>query len=180
MNIADFAKMYMEEKHKGQYRLDGKPYSTHPIAVAELVKHYKKSSNINRLIAAAYLHDILEDTDTTYYDLVDSFGYDIASIVLELTSIKEMSRELGKHKYLAFKLKHMTNWALVLKLCDRLHNIEDMEGFDFSKKKKYIKDTEHIIRYIIDHRNITDTHFRIINDLIIACNEQKENMKKSK
>lgn len=158
--------MYATEKHKGQKRkYCDADYIIHPLAVGDLVAKYKASHNIKRLIACAYLHDVLEDTDTTYYDLVETFGYDVASIVMEVTSNKEMEKAIGKNKYLAYKLKHMTNWALVIKLCDRLHNISDLDKADEGFRNRSIEETNFIIDYLENNRELTDTHKTIIRDI---------------
>lgn len=166
INIAIIAKKYATEKHKDQKRKDGEDYITHPIAVAKLVKKYKRSHNIDNLIAAAYLHDVLEDTDTSYNELVKVFGRSIANLVKEVTTNKEIKNILGKDKYLACKLKYMTNWALVIKLCDRLHNVLGLNLCDKKFKKRYIKETLFIINYITKSRELSDTHKKIIDDIL--------------
>jgi (p)ppGpp synthase/HD superfamily hydrolase len=181
INISERAKKYATEKHKGQPRKNGDEYISHPIGVAELVIKYKKSHNIDVLTAAAYLHDVLEQTDATYYELVDLFGYDVASIVMELTTNEEMKDAIGKERYLAYKLKHMTSWALVIKLCDRLHNISDLDLQDESFRNRYIGETLYILNYIIDNRELSDTHKAIIRDIRLGIdNVMKRVSEKSK
>ena len=165
MDIAYFAKLFATEKHEGQMRKCGKPYITHPEAVAELIGKYKKSVNIKRLQAAAWLHDVLEDTDTTYYDLVESFGYDIASLVMEVTNNDDMKEELGKQSYLAYKIKHLTSYGLLIKLCDRLHNCTELEYGDDDFKKRYIEETHFVLDYIENNRELTPAHEEIIIDI---------------
>jgi len=77
---------YAVKAHEGQFRSDGTPYVKHPERVAAFVKNFKKSHNLDALISAAYLHDTIEDTDTTHEDLEKMFGGLIASMVKELTS----------------------------------------------------------------------------------------------
>ena len=84
------AKEYATRMHKGQYRKDGKDYIVHPINVANYVRQFKESSELDMLIEAAYLHDTIEDTNATYYDIVHEFGPGVASIVLELTTDEDM------------------------------------------------------------------------------------------
>ena len=165
--IADFARQYGSEAHKGQFRQDGvTPYFSHPGRVAHLVRQYKESSHIEELVAAAYLHDTLEDTNVTYYDLVGAFGYCIASVVMEVTSNPDMKKGVGdKEHYLAYKLKHMTHWALIIKLCDRLDNIKDMKGCSNEWKKKYIKETLFILNYLKENKELTSTHKKIMEDI---------------
>jgi (p)ppGpp synthase/HD superfamily hydrolase len=70
-----------------------------------------------------------------------------------------------KAKYMSYKLKHMTSWALVIKLCDRLDNLKDTRGMSDTWKLKYVKETEYILTYLLFHRQLTKTHTWIIGDL---------------
>lgn len=159
------AKEYATKMHEGQYRIGGNPYIIHPTRVAENVKKYKESSELDMLIAAAYLHDTLEDTKATYYDIVHEFGPSIASIVLELTTDEDMKNELGKKRYLQIKLKNMSSWALVIKLCDRLDNVNDLENCDEEFRNKYINETNEILDFIEKNRTLSNTHKKIINEI---------------
>lgn len=169
--ISEKALRFATIKHEGQYRKgkDVKPYIIHPTNVAKLMLRYKGNShNIDNLIAASYLHDTLEDTNTTYYDLVKYFGHEIASLVLELTTDKDLKNEIGKTKYLAIKMKNMSSWALDIKLCDRLDNISDLNKTDDVFKDKYINETLYIINYLIKNRKLTNTQLNIIKTILIV------------
>lgn len=166
MNIKDLALEFATRKHEGQKRFDGSDYIIHPIRVAKLVQKYKTSHKIDELIAAAYLHDTLEDTDTTYYELCDTFGILVASLVKELTTNEDFKGFLGKTLYLQLKLKSMSNWALDIKLCDRLDNLEDLEVASEEFKRKYIIETANIVSFIVNNRVLTQTHQAIIKDII--------------
>ncbi len=163
------------EKHAGQFRDDGKPYITHPLRVAELVAKYKKSKNIKLLMSAALLHDTLEDTYTSPKELYDFFGEDspVPSLVIELTTAKYVPKLIGKAQYLAQKMEHMTSYALVIKLCDRLDNISDLKGCSLEKQKRTINDTIYIIDYLKSHRELTNTHKVIINEIEKVINSYK-------
>ena len=179
MTIDELAKEFASKKHQGQKRKTGEDYITHPIAVAEILFKYKKSLHIDRLMAAAYLHDVLEDTDTTYYELISVFGYDVASIVKELTNNENMKKALGKATYLSYKLKEMSSWALTIKLCDRLHNVSSLNGTSESFKRNCIEETIIIINYICQNRKLSQTHKVIIRDINIAIRSlglEKERM----
>lgn len=166
MNITTKAYEFAALKHVKQKRRNGEDYIIHPIGVAELLVQFKKSRNINNLLAVAYLHDTLEDTKTTYYELVENFGYEIASMVMEVTTNEDMKNAIGKEKYLAYKLKHMTSWALAIKLCDRLHNISDLEIQDEDFIRKYSKETLFIVDYISMNRELSNTHKEIIKKIV--------------
>ena len=168
--IADLARDYAKQAHDGQFRKDGQPYFTHPERVEQLVRHYKASSkNIETLCAAALLHDVLEDfefTNVTYYDLFETFRSEIAALVLELTTNPEMKRGVGdKGEYLSYKLLHMTSWALVIKLCDRLDNITDMSVCSEEWKRRYADETWYIIEYLKKNRKLSPAHGAIIEEI---------------
>ena len=155
------------KKHNGQVRDDGAPYITHPIRVARLVSKYKKSKNYKLLMSASLLHDTLEDTYTSIKELYDFFGEDsqVPSLVVELTTAKYVPKLIGKAEYLAYKMEHMTSYALVIKLCDRLDNLSDMAGCTPEKQKRTLSDTRFIIDYLKAHRELTKTHQKIIEEI---------------
>ena len=170
---------FAKEAHLNQIRADGTPYINHPIKVAENVKKYVKSKEIDNLIICALLHDTLEDTNTTYYDIANNFGYLVASIVLELTNDKEIKNLLGKTRYLQIKMKNMTNWALNIKLCDRLNNVMDLENATTTFQEKYTIETIDIISYLLENRKLTQTQKDIICLINNEIERQRENTKKA-
>jgi (p)ppGpp synthase/HD superfamily hydrolase len=176
--LSSFAAAFAKEAHGSQKRNDGSDYFIHPWRVAALVEHYKGDSHeIECLKAAAFLHDVLEDTSVTYYQLVEHFGHLIASIVLELTSNPEMKRGMGdKGEYLSYKCKHMTHWALVIKLCDRLDNMSDMSGCDEKWRRRYTLESMKILKYLAENRELTSTHKHIIQDLWEVIKKSAESL----
>jgi (p)ppGpp synthase/HD superfamily hydrolase len=176
--IVDLAEEFATNKHKGQRRKNVQDYISHPISVAQTLMHYKKSHNIDNLMAAAMLHDVIEDTDTSYYELVEKFGHQIASLVMEVTTNKDMKNAIGKEKYLAYKLKHMTSWGLVIKLCDRLDNISDLNQMNHSFRTKYVNETSYIINYIYRNRELSETHLNIIQAILLQIKQMDNSSKK--
>lgn len=156
---------YATQAHQGQTRSGGAPYISHPVRVANIVEKYKRSHNIDALIQAAYLHDTIEDTDTTHEALHDLFGGLVASLVLELTSDLEEIKKVGKKDYLAKKMAHeLSSWALVIKLADRLDNVSDIATAKDDKwRAKYKAETEHIMDYLEKNRVLSGTHRKLIN-----------------
>ena len=156
------------KKHKNQKRDDGSPYINHPTGVAKLVAKYKKDSkNKKILISAALLHDTLEDTYTSTQELYDFFGKDsqVPSIIVELTNAKFVPKLIGKANYIAEKMQFMTSYALVIKLCDILHNLSDLKGCTKEKQNYTRANARSIIEYLKTHRKLTQTHILIINDI---------------
>jgi (p)ppGpp synthase/HD superfamily hydrolase len=155
---------YATKAHAGQNRSTGDAYISHPIQVAKSVETYKKSHNLDALISAAYLHDTLEDTDTTHEDLERMFGGLVASLVKELTSDKEKIKDVGKTDYLKLKMATMSSYALVIKLADRLDNVQDITTAKTPEwRSKYKKETEHVLDYIEKNRVLSGTHKKIIS-----------------
>lgn len=150
-----------QQKHAGQVRkFSGQPYFTHPSQVAEIVKQFSKDPEI---IAAAYLHDTLEDTETTYDEIAVSFSTRVADLVQELTSVKEDSQKLGKAVYLSQKLNQMSPEALLIKLADRLDNVSDLGTTSESFSEKYKKETRYILENL--RRPLDASHSAIIKQI---------------
>lgn len=156
---------FATERHKGQVRSDGREYITHPIRVRELVIKFKPSSNSNVIQAGALLHDILEDTYTSYREIKDKFGEVIASLVMEVTSSTYVPKLIGKQIYLAHKMRYMSSYALIIKLADRLDNISDLNGMPLERIEKTFFDTIYMINYIESKRILTDAQTRLSNEI---------------
>lgn len=154
---------YARKAHDGQTRSDGSAYIAHPERVAQSVERFKKSKNLDALIQAALLHDTIEDTDTTHEDLEKMFGGLVAGLVQELTSDKNKVKAMGKTEYLQQKMASMTSYALVIKLADRLDNVQDIATAKSpSWRRKYKTETERILDFIEKHRVLSGTHRTII------------------
>lgn len=154
----DYVLEFAKKKHEGQFRADGvTPYICHPMLVAKLIKQYKKSKNIDAIIAAALLHDTLEDTYTSYRELIDNFGEMVASIVIELTTADYMADQVGKANYLKTRMCIMSPYAFVIKLCDRLANIMDSKNLVIEKQIKLKKETIEILDYLEKNKELTPT-----------------------
>lgn len=176
--VLDFATL----KHKGQVSFDRSPYINHPIRVRENVRRFKCSKNIETLSAVALLHDTLEDTDTTFEELVKEFGVMIAYLVLEVTTNEEMKKILGKTVYLELEMKSMSSYALVIKLCDRLDNVGDLRNASPSFRVKYVRETLEILEYVSLNRNLSKTHLvimRSINDTVKGLIDEYDELKES-
>ena len=166
------AEWFARIKHDGQFRATGDPYIVHPIRVAKILESIKPDSQkLKTLTAAAYLHDTIEDTDTSFKELERHFGREVASIVLELSSAPFASDYSGKEKYLAAKMLIMTPYALTVKLADRLDNICDMETFSEEKKLSKFNETLEIIKVLKESSNITQTQAKLIDQIerAIGC-----------
>ena len=141
-----------EEKHKDQLRKSGEPYIIHPLSVACILADLNVGPDT---ILAGLLHDVLEDTDTTYQDIANSFGEGVASIVdgvtkvdkLQFTSL-EQKQAKNHQKMLVAIAKDIR--VIVVKLADRLHNIRTIDFQPFEKRKRICQETLEIYAPLAD------------------------------
>jgi GTP pyrophosphokinase len=159
------AQDFAEKKHEGQMRKDGTPYITHPKRVAKHVYKNKDSHQLPSLMAAAYLHDTKEDCNVEISEIRERFGDLVASLVEELTTDEEEKIKLGKTSYLTKKMLKMSDWGLVIKLCDRLDNVSDLHTSAPEFREKYVKETNDIIRALRKDRRLTRTQIKLINKI---------------
>ena len=161
---------FASKYHDGQKRKSTNlPYVTHPIIVAELVRKFKASKHIEELVCASILHDCVEDTKATNDMIRNIFGSLVADLVKELTNDDDLIATLGKNKMLISKMLKMSNYALVLKLADRLSNILD------NPTKEYLEDTRVMMNKICRLRKLTDSQKAIFNEInIILFKELNE------
>ena len=110
---------FAAHKHRDQRRKDkeASPYINHPIELAHVLWD---EGNVRdpMVIAAALLHDTLEDTETSWQELRGEFGEEIADIVLEVTDTQWIKKEVRKRLQVA-KAKHSSERARLVKLADR-------------------------------------------------------------
>ena len=120
---------YAAKAHEGQTRKDGSPYITHPLAVANIVADLKLDTDA---LCAALLHDCIEDTKSTHEDISREFSPTIADLVegvTKLTRINYVSMEEKQMENLRKMLMAMSKdiRVILVKLCDRLHNMRTMQ-----------------------------------------------------
>lgn len=151
---------YATSKHRGQKRkVSGADYITHPILVSYLAASYKKSKALETLICAAILHDTVEDTKATYAQILRLFGMSIASLVFELTSDPVALKKMGKLEYLKSHMAGMSSYALFLKLCDRLANLQD------NPSTKQLEETSIILKHLRDCRRLSKSHLAVMAEI---------------
>jgi (p)ppGpp synthase/HD superfamily hydrolase len=125
------AKYFAIKKHNGKKDDEGKDYfDCHCSVVGEILMNVTEDAEI---IAAAYLHDTLEDTNTTYDELIEHFGRHVADLVLEVTH----AGKTDEHGYFFPNLKSRD--AIMIKFADRLSNISRMSSWDVKRQEDYLK-----------------------------------------
>lgn len=128
----DNALRFAAEKHKGQFRIGGAEYITHPMAVAEIVK--RQGYGIDVQIAALF-HDLLEDTDATESEIL---FYGNAEI---LKAVKLLTKQKGYDMAEYVAGIRQNEMAFAVKAADRLHNLRCALVTDTEFKRKYIFET---------------------------------------
>jgi guanosine-3',5'-bis(diphosphate) 3'-pyrophosphohydrolase len=115
---------FASEKHKEQRRKNklGTPYINHPLEVANYISEVGKIYDVVPLVSAV-LHDTVEDTDTTYEELVTVFGKEIADVVMEVTDDKSLPKVTRK-KLQVEHAKVISDNAKLVKMCDKISNVK--------------------------------------------------------
>ncbi len=142
---------FAKEAHRGQYRKSGEPYIIHPILVAAITAYV---TNDQTMVVAALLHDVVEDTDKNIDEIEEHFGKEVVELVEGLTKIvairseelvpshsneKLITSALSFRKMLIASIKDVR--VLIIKLCDRLHNMLTLDALPKHKKKRIAEET---------------------------------------
>ncbi len=160
--------------HEGQLRKSGIPYIVHPILVAAIVAYF---GGDEEMIIAALLHDTVEDTSCTIEEIETTFGEEVAHLVEGLTKITEIrddellpssSDEKLITSALSFRKMLLASISdvrvLVIKLCDRLHNMMTLDALPPSKRKRISEETL-VVYAPIAHRLGISTIKNMLEDL---------------
>ena len=147
VDIINTAFNFARQAHKGVRRLSGEPYIMHPISVALIAS--KEMGLGSTSICAALLHDVVEDTEYTVEDIENIFGPKIAQIVDGLTKISggifgdKASAQAENFKKLLLTMSDDIR-VILIKICDRLHNMRTLDSQPANKKYKIAGETLYI------------------------------------
>ncbi len=137
------AYVYSAKVHRGQVRLSGEPYLSHPLEVAHILTRLKMDESC---VAAGLLHDTIEDTISTSEEIREHFGEEIFSLVDGVTKISKIefasSEEQQAENYRKMILAMAKDIRVILiKLADRLHNMRTLEYMSGDKREKISRET---------------------------------------
>jgi len=164
-----------EVAHEGQSRKSGAPYITHCIAVAQILAEMNLDAES---IAAALLHDTIEDTDVTSQEIAEEFGETIHSLVVTVTKLTKLptgeanQRSHRDKEYMRKMLLTMGDdvRAVLIKLADRLHNMRTLGYLNYEKRKNIAQETLDIFAPLANRLGIwqfkwelEDLSFRFLN-----------------
>lgn len=155
IEILTKSKEFAEYHHNGtNHKYDGKPYTYHLSMVVEVAERFIHLIPVNKrdtVLAACWCHDTIEDCRVTYNDVKSELGEEVANIVYALTNEKGKTRkERANDKY--YEGIRETEFAVFVKLCDRIANIQ----YSYSQRSRmsdmYKKETPDFIKSIYDEK----------------------------
>ena len=143
LEMIERAYLFAERSHAGQLRRSGEPYITHPLCVASYLVDLGLDGEC---ICAALLHDVVEDTDASLDEIEAKFGGEVAELVngvtklgkISFSSVEEEQAENLRKMLLAMS-KDIR--VMLIKLCDRLHNMRTMDYLDEQKRRDKSRET---------------------------------------
>lgn len=138
-----FAILFAEQAHEGQFRISGEPYILHPFAVTDILLDCEADCVT---LIAALLHDVVEDTNYRLEDIQKHFGKEVSYIVDGLTKVDKKSVQ-NKEEYEAINFKKLLVAAqkdirvIIIKVTDRLHNMRTLQVKNKHKQVPYANET---------------------------------------
>jgi len=163
---------YGMKMHEGQTRKSGEPYFTHPVAVAAILTEQRLD---DATIVTALLHDTIEDTRSTYADLVAQFGEEVAELVdgvtkltnLQLSNTESQQAENFRKLFMAMSRDLR---VILVKLADRLHNMRTIKSMKPEKQAQKARETMEIFAPLAGRmgmqwmrEELEDLSFKVLN-----------------
>lgn len=143
VNIVQRAFVVAREAHEGQMRSSGDPYITHPVAVTVLLANMRLD---HETLAAALMHDVIEDTEVSKQELADEFGDTIADLVEGVSKLDKLHFK-DKREFQAENFRKMIMAmtqdirVILIKLADRTHNMRTLGSLRPDKKRRIARET---------------------------------------
>ena len=192
---------FAEDCHRGQMRMSGEPYIAHPLEAATFLSELKLDADT---IMAALLHDVIEDCEITFEQIKDSFGEPVAKLVDGVTKLTRMDYRLPGDTtsdqsesdllYAESLRKMLVAMAedirvVLIKLADRLHNMQTLDALPAEKRKRIAQETLDIysplahrlgiweIKWRLDDlsfRHLNETEYRSISKMLATRRVERE------
>ena len=134
---------FSAKAHEGQFRKDGEPYITHPLAVTETLAGWRMDA---QTLAAALLHDVVEDTGVSHDEIAGHFGESVADLVDGVTKLDQLQFESKRHAQAENFRKMLLAMArdvrvILIKLADRWHNMSTLEAMSPESRARIAQET---------------------------------------
>ena len=129
---------WAKQYHGDQKRKSGEAYYTHPLEVAYMISDYNLKTDV---IAASILHDVVEDTEVTINMILETFGQRVAEMVNRLTRDRPDGTNLSVKEIIRMAYKNGDKEVLLIKIFDRLHNLQNIHFLTADKQIKVAKET---------------------------------------
>jgi GTP pyrophosphokinase len=193
IGVFQHALAFSARAHLGQFRKDGEPYVTHPLAVARILAGWRM--DIQALVAAL-LHDVVEDTPVTQSQLAEEFGRSVAELVEGVTKLDKLQFESNTHAQAENFRKTLLAMArdvrvILIKLADRLHNMRTLSAMSLEQRQRIGQETLEIYAPIANRlglntvyhelqdqafRNLYPTRYRVLEKAILASRAERQDM----
>jgi guanosine-3',5'-bis(diphosphate) 3'-pyrophosphohydrolase len=179
---------FSKKSHRFQKRSSGEPYILHPLAVSTIVHSLGLDTNS---VISAILHDVVEDTEVSSNEIKNKFGEEVSMIVDGLTKIEGFAKTKSDQKIEALRKVLLASAKdiriLIIKLCDRLHNMRTLGHMTLEKKERIAKETMLIYAPISQKIGLysikwelEDLSFKYLNPDMYQFVKNKVNMQREK
>ena len=151
------AYVFAAKAHKGQERISGEPYLSHPLEVAGILTELRLDTGT---VAAGLLHDVVEDTHSTLTEIKELFGSEVATVVDGVTKLSRIpfsTREEAQAENIRKMILAMSKdiRVILVKLADRLHNMRTLDPLPESKRRLIAREDRKSTRLNSSHAGLS-------------------------
>ena len=158
---------WAKKYHDVQFRKSGEPFYTHPLEVAYMISEYSIKTDV---IVTSILHDIVEDAEVTVEMIIEEFGGRIAEMVDRLTRDRPDGTKLSVEEILDNAYEKGDKEVLLVKIIDRLHNMQTISGLSKEKQAIQVKETLYNFTLLIEEfslNKVSQIIFNICDDIVL-------------
>ena len=157
------AYLFSQSAHSGQFRKSGEPYISHPLAVASILGKLRLDT---QTLAAALLHDVMEDTHVSKAEISDRFGKPVAELVDGVSKLDKIEFQTHADAQAENFRKMLLAMArdvrvILIKLADRLHNMRTLEAMRPEKRRRIARETMEIYAPIANRLGLNNIYHEL-------------------